>query len=439
MITDFPQRPFPVLDDAAATAEPALLGGPPVIPKENRRTPFPIITKEDLFQMMISQKSEAGRVVSQLEEEYGRYVGAGHAIATASGTASLHLALAGVGIEPGDEVIVPAFTFIATAQAIVAAKAIPVFVDIDPETYCLDPEAARRSVTKRTRAIMPVHVHGLPADLEGVQEVCARHDLRLVEDASHAHSATLNGKRCGSLGDAAGQSLMADKNFPVGGEGGMAFFRAEDDYRRALRFLDDSGIDYRMSWVAAAFGLSQLRRLPYYDEIRARNAAYLGKALTETDLFSPPFVPAGATHAFNMYRIGLHPEAVGLGDLEMHRVNAAVQRLLVAEGVPAREWQNCPIPGHLPFQTRLGFGRGYPFSLSDREDLGYDIERFPEVLRMLESTLVLCRELRSPIEHERVRAYALAFRKVANRPDIIREVACAANAPLPYRASARLG
>ncbi|MFI5984720.1 DegT/DnrJ/EryC1/StrS family aminotransferase [Streptomyces sp. NPDC051555] len=439
MITDFPTAPLPLPDAAELDDELAALGGGAIIPKELRRTLFPVITKEDVFNLMLAQRQEPGKVVADFAEAYRSYVGAAHALPTASGTSSLHMALVGAGVQPGDEVIVPAFTFIATAQAVVAAHAIPVFVDIDPVTYCMDPLAAAAAITDRTRALMPVHVHGLPADVPALRALADRHGIALVEDASHAHSAKIGEQVAGSFGDAAGQSLMADKNFPLGGEGGIAFFSTEEGYDRARSYLERHGIDYGMSWVAAAFGTSQLKRLPYYDEIRARNAALLGEALHETGLFTPPQVPAGHVHAYNMYRITLHPEAVGLGDVPVFAVKEAVHELLVAEGVPAREWQNTPIPCHLPFQHRDGFGNGYPFTLNPGAARSDRAEDFPVTLGMLDSTLVLCRELRAPVEYERILRYADAFRKVARRPDAIRKLVESRDYQRPYDKAARLG
>lgn len=286
---------------------------------------------------------------------------------------------------------------------------------------------------------MPVHVHGLPADVPALRALCDRHGLALVEDASHAHSARIGDAVAGSLGDTAGQSLMADKNFPLGGEGGIAFFATDEARTRAEEYTERHGIDYRMSWIAAAFGASQLKRLPYYDRVRARNAALLGEALAETGLFRPPHVPQGHTHAYNMYRVTLVPEAAGLDDLPVHAVKEAVHELLVAEGVPAREWQNTPIPCHLPFRHRAGFGNGYPFTLNPGAVRDHRPEDFPVTARMLERTLVLCRELRSPVEYERALRYADAFRKVARRPDAIRKLVAGRDYRRPYEKAARLG
>ncbi|MFD0587430.1 DegT/DnrJ/EryC1/StrS family aminotransferase [Paenibacillus sp. GCM10027627] len=440
MKTDFIRKPLELPSEEWVNETLSYFGGPSVIPEDVRKTNFPIITKEDLIQMFVSIQQDGDGVVEEFKEAYRKYVGANYAIATASGTSSLHLALVGVGVQPGDEVIVPAFTFIATAQAVVAAKAIPIFVDIDPITYCIDPTKVEAAITSKTKAIMPVHVHGLPADLPALRAIADNYSLRLVEDASHAHSASIHGQVAGSIGDGAGQSLMADKNFPVGGEGGIAFFKEQEDYKRALAFLETSGIDYRMSWIAAAFGLSQLDRLPYYDAIRARNASYLTRELAKTKLFSGPHVPEGYKHSYNMYRVKLSPERLGLDDLDDYRVKNAIEQLIHHEGVFAREWQNVPIPGHLPFKNRKGFGNGYPFSLSSRQDFGYDLQNFPETLKLLRSSLTICRELRTPIEYERIQAYALAFKKIDANPRIIRElVERGGELKAPYERDARLG
>lgn len=439
MRTDFIMRPLDFPSEDMIYQPLAYFGGKSILPVDNRKTNFPYITKEDIMQMLVSIQHDPDKVINDFTLKYKDYVGANFAISTASGTSSLHLALVGAGVQPGDEVIIPNFTFIATAQAVVAAKAIPVFTDINPNTFCMNVEQVETLITPKTKAIMPVHVHGLPADLKNLRKICDKYDLKLVEDASHAHSASIDGEICGSIGDAAGQSLMADKNFPVGGEGGIAFFKTKEDYNRAMDFLNSSGIDYSMSWIAAAFGISQLERLPYYDKVRARNAKFLSDALEKTELFIPPYVPDGYKHSYNMYRIKINAAAKGLDDLEDYKVKEAIQRIIMEEGVFAREWQNRPIPGHLPFQNKKGFGKQYPFSLS-KEVREYDVLDYPETLNMFRSSLTICRELRSPIEYERIQSYALAFKKIDQNPEKIRKVVGELEGFIPpYERDARLG
>lgn len=437
MKTDFISELMPVPTEDMAWQPLALDGGVPVISKQHRRVVFPNVTKEDLFQMMTAVKLEPEVVIDNFTEQYKARVGANFAIATASGTSSLHLALVGAGVQPGDEVLVPAFTFIATAQAVVAAKAIPVFVDIEPDTWCMNPFELEAHITPKTRAVMPVHVHGLPANMEALQQLCDRKGLLLIEDASHAHSATYNGRYCGSLGDAAGQSLMADKNFPLGGEGGIAFFKEKSSYERAKAFLVRSGLDYGISWIAAAFGTSQLERLDYYDKVRQRNAKMLIDALNQTRLFKGPSTPSDCVHSYNMFRIQVNTELPDFKGIPNYKVKAAVQRLLNEEGVAVREWQNTLLPFHLPFKNQIGFGEGYPFSLTTRR--AYSLSDFPVACTMLNTTLVLCRELRSPVEYERVMSYAMAFKKVANNLSRIAELANEIDVMAPASHDARLG
>jgi perosamine synthetase len=440
MKTDFNPFFLAMPDRNSINLPLAIDGGEPILPKQGRKTTFPNITKEDIFQMLVSIQNNPDAVIEQFTENYKNYVGANYAIPTASGTSSLHLALIGAGVEPGDEVILPAFTFIATAQAVVAAKAIPIFVDINPKTYCLDEKLVEKHITAKTKAIMPVHVHGLPANLNALQKTCEKYHLKLVEDASHAHSATINGKMCGSLGDSAGQSLMADKNFPLGGEAGIAFFKDEISYQRAIDFMAKNGIDYRMSWIAAAFGISQLERLPYYDKVRQRNAQLLIKELNSTKLFQGPFIPDCVKHSFNMFRISINTELMEFkqANLEPHKIKEAIYLMLLEEGIFAREWQNTPIPLHLPFKNKIGFGNGYPFSLSENK-LDYKISDFPNAKAMLDSTLVLCRELRSPVEYEKLMSYVFAFKKIDKNIHRIVEIANTIDTQAPYERDARLG
>lgn len=417
----------------------AINNGVPVIPKLGRKTEFPNITKEDILQIMKSIQGNPEEVISEFTEKYCKYVGSNFGIATASGTFSLQLALVGAGVKPGDEVIIPAFTFIATAQAVVAAKAIPVFADIDPKTFNIDPKSVETNITSKTKAIMPVHLHGLPADMDALKKICDNYGLLLIEDASHAHSAMYNGKMCGTIGDAAGQSLMADKNFPLGGEGGIAFFQKKSDYNRAIKYLNDTGIDFKMSWLAASFGISQLERLPYYDKIRQRNAKHLTKFLnSKTRLFSGPYVPSNCRHSFNMYRITINTKLPEFNGLPNYKIKQAIQNALTEEGVFAREWQNMPIPWHIPFKNKIGFGSSYPFCL-DPNDYDYKNEKFPNILNMLNTTLVLCRELRSPVEYEKLNSYEVAFKKLDNHVDDLADIAKYLDVKKPYERDARLG
>jgi perosamine synthetase len=222
--------------------------------------------------------SSLGKYVPRFEEQLAAFCEAGHAVATSNGTVALHLALVVLGIGPGDEVLVPDLTFIATANAVRYTGATPVLVDVDPATWGIDPEDARRKLTPRTRAIIPVHLYGRPVDLDPLLELARRHGLDVVEDAAEAHGARYKGRRVGALGRIGAFSFYGNKIFTTG-EGGAvvtndpalaaraAFLRdhAMDPHRRY--YHSEVGFNYRMTNIQAALGCSQLE---HAEEILAR-------------------------------------------------------------------------------------------------------------------------------------------------------------------------
>jgi len=252
-----------------------------------------------------------GPEVAAFEAEFSDFVDGRHCIAVNSGTSALHVALLALGIGPGDEVIVPSFTFAATANAVRLAGADPVFADIEPDTFCLDPEAAAAVVTSRTAAIMPVHLYGHPADMGSFQALAARHGLALVEDAAQAHAAAIGGQPVGALGAAAAFSFYPTKNMTTG-EGGMVVL-ADAAAARTARLLRSQGMDrqyeneivgfnLRMTDMAAAIGRVQLLRLAGFSEARRSNAQRLTAALAGSAV-SPPVERRGCRHVYHQYTV----------------------------------------------------------------------------------------------------------------------------------------
>lgn len=222
--------------------------------------------------------SSAGRFIGDFERAFADLCGATHAIATNNGTTALHLALAALNIGPGDEVIVPVLTYIATANAVRYCGATPVFADVEPDTMNLDPEAFEAAITDRTRAVVPVDLYGHPADMKAITEIADRHGIIVVEDSAEAHGAEIGGKRVGSLGHATAFSFFGNKILTTG-EGG-AVTTDDDALAARLRLLRGQGMDpdrrywftdvgfnYRMTNIAAAIGLAQLER---FDESLSR-------------------------------------------------------------------------------------------------------------------------------------------------------------------------
>lgn len=251
-----------------------------------------------------------GPQVAAFEEEFSAALVAGQRCqAVSSGTAGLHVGLLACGIGPGDEVIVPSFTFAATANSVALTGATPVFADIDPDTFCLSAESVAAAVTERTRAVMPVHLYGHPADMDGIGAVAAEHGLEVFEDAAQAHGASLDGRLVGTWGRFAMFSLYPTKNM-TSGEGGMVAC-ADEEVARQVRLLRNQGMErqyanevvglnVRMTDIHAAIGRVQLGKLPAWTAQRQANAAFFDAHLSGAT--TPPVRP-GAVHVYHQYTI----------------------------------------------------------------------------------------------------------------------------------------
>ncbi len=258
-----------------------------------------------------------GPEVEAFEKEFAEYIGVDYAVAVANGTAALDLVLKAIGIKEGDEVITTSFTFIATANAVLFQGAKPVFADIDPKTYNLDPNDVLEKITNRTKAIIVVHLYGQPADMKAFQEISQDHKLYLIEDAAQAHGAEFNGKKVGGFGDAAVFSFYPTKNVTTG-EGGMVTTNdkriAEKvkllrNHGQTEKYLHvELGWNLRMTSIAAAIGRVQLRKLDRFNEIRRRNAELLTKGLSRVKGITPPYVDPRVKHVFHQYVIRVEDE-----------------------------------------------------------------------------------------------------------------------------------
>jgi perosamine synthetase len=417
----------------------ALFGGEAAVPVAWRSAQWPVVTTNDIFAVMrvlhsgtMMSIERSARDIPNFEAEYAKYVGTRHCLALASGTAALHACMAAVGVEPGDEVIVPALSFLASATAVIHQQGVPVFVDVEPDTYNIDPLRIEEKVTDRTRAIEVVHLHGLPADMDRVGEIARRRGIPVIEDYAQAHGATWRGVRAGALGDANGTSIMADKNLATCGEGGLFTTSSDAMRERAERLLmfsereldalgedplgdgedvDTLGFNYRFNPLQAAFARSQLRRLDELNALRQRNAGIMNRTLAALPGLVPPSGPPESTNVYYLYRFRVDPAAMEV-DIPAGRLRKAFQDALLAEGVGAREWQNTPLPGLELFQRREGYGGGCPWTCQRQSDVSYRIEDYPATLDVIESTLVLGREVLVPEDGDRVRCHAAAFEKV---------------------------
>ena len=322
----------------------------------------PLIDDEDkraVVEVLDSGRLVAGPRVRAFEEAFARYLGVPHAVATSSGTTALQIALEALGIGAGDKVITTPFTFVATSNAILHAGARPVFVDVDPVTYTIDPTQVEDVIRReQIRAILCVHLYGLAAHLETLAAIAARSGALLIEDAAQAHGAAVGGRKAGTVGAAAIFSFYPSKNMTTG-EGGMLVTGDEGVAHRSAVLVNVGqngadeylyeriGYNYRMTEIAAALGLGQLDRLDRHNAIRRRNAATLTKALAGLEWLRPPVEPQGHRHVYNQYTVRVLSDRDGLA------------RFLDTQGIGTRVYYPHLIPLS-PAYRRLGFAGQYP-------------------------------------------------------------------------------
>ena len=275
----------------------------------------PVIEEEEInavIEVMKSGMIAQGPKVIEFEDEFAKYVGAKYGIATNSGTSALHVALLAAGIGEGDEVITTPFTFAATGNSILYTGARPVFVDIDPETFTIDPSKIEEAITDKTKAIMPVQLYGQSADMDAIMKIAKEHDLIVIEDAAQAHGAEYNGVKVGNLGDMACFSFYPTKNMTTS-EGGMITTNNEEFAENAKIYRahgsatkyhhDVLGYNFRMTDIGAAIGIEQLKKLESFNDKRIENAKYLNEALADCDLIETPVVKDGYKHVYHQYTI----------------------------------------------------------------------------------------------------------------------------------------
>lgn len=275
----------------------------------------PLIGEEEIKEVEKVLKSgfiAQGPKVAEFEEAFASYVGVKHAIAVSSGTTALHLSLLSAGVKKDDEVITTPFSFAATGNCALYIGAKPVFVDINPKTFNMDPELIKEAITKKTKAILPVHLYGQPAQMERINEIAREHDLVVIEDAAQAHGAMIKDKMVGSIGDMACFSFYPTKNMTTS-EGGMITTNNSqmEDMARILRAHGEKeryqhvvlGYNFRMTDISASIGLVQLKKLDGFNKKRIENAEYLTEHINEISGIEPPYISPEVKHVFHQYTV----------------------------------------------------------------------------------------------------------------------------------------
>ncbi len=398
----------------------AILGGEAVIPGGLEKTSFPteasqgevcswpIITEEDIT--AVTNVLRRGIIwgfhapeVSSLEKEWAEYNGVDYCLASNSGTSALHMAVAASGVEPGDEVITPAFSFLASATCILHHNAIPVFVDIDPVTFNIDPDKIEEKITSKTKAIIVVHIQGLCCDMDRINKIAKKNNIMVIEDSAQAHGAEYKGKKAGTIGDMGAFSLQESKNLTCG-EGGLFITGDANIFEKATmvgRFgelvkrgmkrtykASTLGWNYRIHEMAAALARSQLKRLDEYNTKRRENSEYLTAGLKNIEGVIPPFVPEDMVHVYHKYRVRLDPETLGI-NIKPGIFRDRIQEALLAEGVSLGPWQTNPIPAQEIFQIKEGYGKGCPWTCRNGRDIEYNPIDYPETIKLLDDSFVI--------------------------------------------------
>ena len=314
-----------------------------------------------------------GPEIKEFEKRVAEYLGVKYALAVNSGTSALHVVLAAHGIGKGDEVIVPSFTFIATANAVLFVGAKPVFAEIEEKTYGLDPEDVERKITPRTKAIMPIHYGGSACLIKEIKQIADRHNLILIEDAAESMGATVNGQQVGSFGDSAILSFCAPKVITTG-EGGMFLTNSRDAYQKARLIYNHGrdetgdyftstedmdyktlGYNFRLSTMSAALGIAQIDKIGRIIQMRRENAGYLTKKLSKIKEIKTPSEPDGFFHVYTKFTIRINGEG---------SVRDRLKKYLNQNGIGAKVYFD---PVHLSFFYRREFGyKGNELLLTER-------------------------------------------------------------------------
>jgi perosamine synthetase len=292
--------------------------------------------KKAVLNTMDSGMIACGPITEQFEKNFADFVDTKYALATTSGTTALHLALLALDVSFGDEVILPSFSFVASANSILFCNATPVFCDVDQNTCTIDTQKLKSLITDKTKAIMPVHLYGQPADMNPILKIAKDHDLYVIGDAAQAHGAQYDEKKIGSFGDCECFSFYPTKNMTTG-EGGIITTNDLELYERLNSIRNHGreqtkwgydhgrlGYNYRMTDISASIGLEQLKKLPYFNMKRQQNAAYLDEKLGNVEEIKIPYVLENATHVYHQYTIKCNNRKTVIQNLKKNEVGYGI-------------------------------------------------------------------------------------------------------------------
>ena len=360
-----------------------------------------------------------GKFVPQFEQEFAEMLGVKHATASTSGTSALHIAVAAVNPDPGDEIITAPITDMGTLIGILFQNAIPVFADLDPKTYTMLPESIEAQITPKTKAIICVHLFGQPCDMDPIMEIARKHNLKVIEDCCQAYFAEYKGKVVGTIGDMGCFSMQQSKHMSTG-DGGITVTNDDVLGRRAMLFMDKGwprepgardypflGINYRMNELTGAVACAQIKKVRGIVEKRRKIADAITKGIASAPGVNPPFVREGVKHSWWLYPIMIDRKVLGITPQEFAKA-------LTAEGIGASVgYIGKPIYMSPIFLDANTYGTlGCPFKCPHANPREYKAEDCPNTLKILENIINLsCNEF---FTDKDVADYVKAINKVAN-------------------------
>lgn len=359
----------------------AIFGGKPV--RDKPIPPWPIFHEEYSEKLLNVLRNGGfseltGEVSDEFAKEFAEKMGAKYGLTVSNGTSAIHLALIGLGVNPTDEVLVPAHTFIGSATPVLMQNAIPVFVDVDEKTYTMDPEDLERKITDRSKALIVVHLNGNPANMDGIMEVAKKHNLKVIEDCAQAHGAKYGERHVGTIGDVGTFSFWEDKIITTAGEGGMVItndfevfqkmkaakshgeweFRKGEERKYLHAFL---GYNYRMTEFQSMYGLLELKHLDEYVEKRRENAEYLTRELGSFPGISTPVETEKGFHVYYKYIIKIDEDIVG-------KSARWIKDAVKAEGIEISERYPTPLYEQPVFKDRKTYGdSSWPYECTERD------------------------------------------------------------------------
>jgi len=406
----------------------AIKGGTRTIP-EGSIQKWPPIDDTDRRMVMASLEGKNhafGPNCSAFEKEFAAWNGNRYAITTNSGTAALHMCVVACGCGTGDEILVPAYSWSSSATCILHHSCIPVFVDIDYNTINIDIAKIERAITKKTKAIIVVHLHGLAAEMDKILAIARKHNLKVIEDACQSHGAIYRGRKVGTWGDCAAFSFNQNKCL-CSGEGGMFVTDNEEMLKKAHQLWSFGetatptqkrdyhvyamGWMYRNNDLTAAFGRSQLMKLDAHLAREKENAAVLTEALRGVPGLILPTVPEGCEHTYYNYTLRFDMEQLGHAH-DASEFRYKIVDALQAEGLETGVWQGFILPAMTVFQAKDGFGHGHPWSSPHAQPVDYRLDQYPGAQKHCDSHTGMTTPLRAPNGSDLALLTAQAIRKV---------------------------